>query len=280
MKDFFRHNGILILVIAVLLALITLVVTAFTGGVAAPISNAVNVITTPVRNGLNSLVNWVEGIYDYSFQYDQLLAENEQLKKRIAEMEEEIRQAESANTENDRFRNLLNFQTKHKEFQMEPATVTAAGASNWESTFTISKGTSSGVEPDDCVVDEYGNFVGIITEAGLNWSTVTTLIDTDIELGGLIGRTDGAAILEGDFTLMGQGRLKLSYLPENTQLVAGDEVLTSGKGGVYPSGLVVGAIESVHTDVSGMSRYAVVKPAADLDDLQQVFVIKAFDIVE
>ena len=81
MKDFFRHNGILILVIAVLLALITLVVTAFTGGVAAPISNAVNVITTPVRNGLNSLVNWVEGIYDYSFQYDQLLAENEQLKK-------------------------------------------------------------------------------------------------------------------------------------------------------------------------------------------------------
>ena len=178
------------------------------------------------------------------------------------------------------FVQILNFQTKHKEFQMEPATVTAAGASNWESTFTISKGTSSGVEPDDCVVDEYGNFVGIITEAGLNWSTVTTLIDTDIELGGLIGRTDGAAILEGDFTLMGQGRLKLSYLPENTQLVAGDEVLTSGKGGVYPSGLVVGAIESVHTDVSGMSRYAVVKPAADLDDLQQVFVIKAFDIVE
>lgn len=280
MKDFFRHNGILILVIAVLLALITLVVTAFTGGVAAPISNAVNVVTTPVRNGLNAFVTWVEGVYDYSFQYEALKEENAQLKLRIAEMEEEIRQAESANTENDRFRNLLNFQARHKDFEMEPATVTAVGASNWESVFTISKGTSSGVAPDDCVVDEYGNFVGIVTEAGLNWSTVTTLIDTDTELGGLIGRTDGAAILEGDFTLMGQGRLKLSYLPENTELVAGDEILTSGMGGVYPPGLVAGSIESVHTDSSGMSRYAVVKPAADLGDLQQVFVIKSFDIVE
>jgi len=79
---------------------------------------------------------------------------------------------------------------------------------------------------------------------------------------------------------MSQGRLKLSYLPENTELLAGDLVVTSGKGGVYPSGLVVGSIESIHTDPSGMSRYAVVAPRADLDHLIQVFVIKQFDIVD
>jgi rod shape-determining protein MreC len=67
---------------------------------------------------------------------------------------------------------------------------------------------------------------------------------------------------------------------ENTELLAGDVVVTSGKGGVYPSGLVIGSIESIHTDPSGMSRYAIVEPAARLDSVYEVFVIKQFDIVE
>ena len=79
---------------------------------------------------------------------------------------------------------------------------------------------------------------------------------------------------------MAEGKLKLSYLPSSAQLVSGDEVLTSGKGEVYPSGLVVGQVEGVFTDPSGQSRYAVVVPSADLEELIQVFIIKDFDIVE
>ena len=99
-------------------------------------------------------------------------------------------------------------------------------------------------------------------------------------MGGILARTDTAAILEGDFALMGEGKLKLSYLPENTDLVSGDEVLTSGRGGVYPAGLLVGTVDTVHTDDSGMTRYAIITPSANLNDLQQVFVITDFDIVE
>ena len=79
---------------------------------------------------------------------------------------------------------------------------------------------------------------------------------------------------------MSQGKLKLSYLPDGAQLVAGDEVVTSGKGDVFPSGLVVGTVEAVFTAPSGMNRYAVVEPDVDLDSLVEVFVIKSFDIVE
>ena len=115
---------------------------------------------------------------------------------------------------------------------------------------------------------------------GLNWSTVSTVLNTDIEMGGIVTRTYSAGILEGSFDLMSQGRLKLSYLPEDAQLVSGDEVVTSGKGDVYPSGLVVGQVEGVFTDPSGMTRYAVVLPDVKLDSLVEVFVIKDFDIVE
>jgi len=72
----------------------------------------------------------------------------------------------------------------------------------------------------------------------------------------------------------------LSYLPDEAQLVAGDEVLTSGNGDVYPAGLVVGQVESVFTDASGLTRYAIVTPEVKLDQLVEVFIIKEFDIVE
>lgn len=83
---------------------------------------------------------------------------------------------------------------------------------------------------------------------------------------------------------MSQGKLKLTYLPEGTQLLAGDTILTSGlrSGGTatYPSGLVVGYVEQMRSDDSNMNDYAILTPAAALDKLEQVFVIKSFDVVE
>ena len=118
---------------------------------------------------------------------------------------------------------------------------------NWESTLTLDKGSSADVEAGDCVITETGVLVGVVSKVGYNWSTVSTVIDTGIEMGGIVSRTYSAGILEGSFDLMSQGKLRLSYLPEGAQLVSGDEVLTSGRGDVYPSGLVVGQVEGVFT---------------------------------
>ena len=158
--------------------------------------------------------------------------------------------------------------------------VTARSASNWASTLTLSKGSAQGVAVDDCVVDEYWNLVGVVAEVGENWCTVRTLIDSDTEMGALISRTGGAAILEGDLALMGEGKLKLTFLPENSQLMSGDLVTTSGRGGVFPSGIVAGHVEEVRTDASGIGQYAVIVPETDLNSLKQVFIIKDFTIVE
>ena len=280
MKDFFRNNGALILVIAVLLAAITAVSSYVLQGVPNPLANVLGVITTPIRNGISSFAGWAEGIYNYSFQYDELQAENARLRKEIAELEAKAREGEADSKENERLRTLLGLRQKRREFDFESATVTAMTSSNWESTLTISKGSDFGVALNDCVVTETGALVGVVSEVGTNWATVSTIINTDIEMGGIVTRTYSAGVLEGDFSLMSQGLVKLNYLPEEAQLVAGDEVVTSGKGDVYPSGLVVGQVEGVFTDPSGMTRYAVVLPDVKLDSLVEVFVIKDFDIVE
>ena len=190
------------------------------------------------------------------------------------------REGEADSKENERLRELLELRPKNRSFDLESATVTARSSTNWSSTLTLSKGSDQGVAAGDCVVDSAWNLVGIIDTVGSNWSTMLTVVDANLEMGAFLSRTESIAILEGDFALMAEGKLKLTYLPENTELITGDLVLTSSMGGNYPSDLVVGSIESIHTDASGISRYAVIAPAADLDSLVQVFIIKDFDIVE
>ena len=280
MKDFLRHNGILILIIAVLLAAITAVASYALKGTANPLSNALGVVTTPIRNGVSSFVGWAEGVYNYSFRYQELEEENQRLRSQIAELEEKAREGEAASKENELLREALGLRAKRSDFVLESARVTARSTSNWASTLTLSKGSVQDVAAGDCVVDAAGNLVGIIDEVGSNYSVMITVVDANLQMGGIVSRTDSTAMLEGDFTLMQEGRLKMTYLPENTELLTGDLVLTSGLTGIYPSGLVVGAIESLHTDPSGMSRYAVLAPAADLDRLVEVFIIKEFAFVE
>ena len=279
MKDFLRQNGILLVIIALLLTILIGVGTAFMGGNADPLSNVVNTVTSPIRNGIAAAADWAEGVYNYVFRYGQIQEELASLRAQVAELEDQVREGQEAAKQNERLRELLDLQAKREDFVFESARVTGR-TSNWDSTLTLSKGSSDGVAVGNCVVTSTGLLVGVVSQVGLNWSTVSTIINTDIEIGGIVTRTYSAGVLEGDFALMGQGRLKLSYLPHSAQLVSGDEVLTSGKGDVYPSGLVVGQVEGVFTDPSGMTRYAVVVPDADLSSLVEVFVIKDFDIQE
>lgn len=279
MKKLFRSNGGLVVLIALLLAAITLVLSLILSG-ADPMADLVNIVTTPFRSAGAAVARWTESTFSERYRSDQLQSEVDRLRTEIAHMEEEVRQAHQAIEENENLRSLLKFQQRRRDLELENVTITARTLSNWESSVTVSKGSNYGLAKDQCVIDAYGNLVGIVGEVGYNWANVLTVVDTDIDMGGSVPRSDIAAVLEGDFALMAQNRLKLSYLPEHTQLASGDQVLTSGKGGVYPAGLVVGTVESVHDDPSGMTRYAVIAPSAELDQLQQVFVIKSFDIVE
>ena len=280
MKDFLRQNGILLLVIALLASILIGIFTFVLSGEADPLSNIVNTIAAPVRGGVAAAADWVEGAYAYVFRRGELEDELDALRRQVGELQEKVRQGEEASRENEQLRDLLGLQARRRDFVFEAGKVTAQSTANWESTLTLSKGSAAGIEAGDCVVTQTGVLVGVVAETGLNWSTVSTVIDTETEIGGIVTRTYSAGVLEGDFSLMNEGKLKLNYLPEGAQLVTGDEVLTSGRGEVFPSGLEVGRVEGVFTDPSGQTRYAVVTPSVALDSLIEVFVIKDFEIVE
>lgn len=278
MKRFLRENKVLLLVAALLLTAVLWILSSVLGG--SLLSAVVNLVATPFRSASGAIAGWVEERYDYAFRYEELLEELEALKIRNAELEAAAIAGEDARREADRLRDLLGLAERRSDFDMEAASIVMRTSSSWQATVTLDKGARQDVEQGDCVVDQYGNLVGVVQEVDFNSCLVATVVDAELELGGRVARTDADAMLEGDFTLMLEGRLKLSYLPEDTELIAGDQIVTSGVGLRYPAGLVVGAIRSIHTEADGLGRYAVVEPAADLDELRYVYIIKDFDIVE
>ena len=182
--------------------------------------------------------------------------------------------------ENERFRNILGFAEKHSDFVMETARIVSWSADNWGSSFTISKGLRNGIEVGDCVVNEYGALVGQISELGESSAVVRTLIDVDTSIGALVGADGSAAMLMGDYTLMRQGQVKVTWLTEGAQLFLEDDVLTSGSGGLIPQGIVIGSVASIQSEAGGQTEYGIIQPAVDLDTLVQVFIIKEFDVTE
>lgn len=274
MKNFLRKNGILLIIIAVLLAILLGIGVSVLGY--NPISGILNTLGTPFRAISTAITNWTEDQYDRAFRYEQLLAENEQLRQRMAELEEAARNGQDAIREAEQLRDLLGLSNERPELVYVDAAVTRRSSSNWSSDLTLNKGTRSGVAVDDCVIDQYGNVVGIVTEVGPNWSLVTTILDPKSELGGRIARIDDNVILEGDFTLMQEGKLKLSYLPADSKLVSGDQVATSGIGELYPEDLFIGTVRTLHTEPDGISRYAVVDPGADIENIRYVYIITDF----
>ena len=271
MKRFFQNNGGLLLIAAGLLAAVLALGAQILGF--DPLTSVLEVLATPFRTAPAAVANWGQERYDRAMRYEELAAENEALRQRVAELERDAIAGQDAARENERMKDLLGLHEARPELQYRDAAVVRGPSSNWSSDFTIDRGTSGGVDNGDCVIDQYGHLMGVVTQASPNSSRVTTILDPALELGGRVARTDENAILEGDFTLMQEGLLRLSFVPEEAKLVTGDRVTTSGLGGVYPPGLIVGTVRTLYVEEDGISRYAQVEPAADIDEVRYVYVI-------
>lgn len=278
MKDFFARHGLRILLAAAALAVVICVL-SYLSATSSLLRNAAGIVVSPFRAAFTAVENWVQDKRRYYADYTALAEENAALRRQIADMEEEVRRSKADREENALLRDLIGLREQRRDLVWESAYVLDRTSSNWTSSLTLNHGTDRGIAVQDCVVSAEGYLVGVVSEVGYNWCTVLTLIDTDTELGARIFRTDDIVVAEGDFSLMGEKRLKLSYLPTGTTLLGGDYVVTSGLGGYFPAGLAIGTVESVRAD-AGRDPYAVVAPLVDFDALSEVFVVTDFTVVD
>ncbi len=279
MNRLLTKYGVAILSIAVVIAVLLSAVTYFSAN-SSVFNNLVGTIAAPLRTVGTMISNQVDQWVQYFTDFDELKRENEQLKKELAELESAVRQAEFDSEENKRLRELLGLREQRRDLTFESALIIERDISNWSSVFTVNKGTIHDVAVGDCVVDSTGNLVGLVTEAGLNWSIVRTILDSESGVGAQVFRSGTDGVAQGDFSLMSEGLLSLSYLTSASDVMGGDLIVTSGLGDYLPSQIVIGYVEELRMNDDGLSRYAVIRPEMVLDSLTQVFIVTDFIIVD
>ncbi len=273
MRHFFSTRVRVVLILALLLAIGIGVASSLTN-MSIP-SMIVQGILTPIRSGANALTKQAERMYNYVFRYEALEAENAALKAELSEMQEDNRLADSISRENERLRELLELKELHDDYELVDTYVISRSSTDWNSTITIDKGTAYGIEVGMCAITANGEVVGLVTEAGANYCTVKTVLDSSLEISAVIASTGYSGMVIGGYSTGDQGRLRMNYLPGTAIIRNKDQVVTSGST-VYPRNLVLGTIIDAGVSDTGVSKYAVLDPAADIDNLEQVFVLTGF----
>jgi rod shape-determining protein MreC len=278
LKNIFSTRLIAAVIIIVIICLGVAVYTGATGN-ANPITEGIGMAFSPLQQGITRVAEIAGQGRAYFEGYDAIEQENAELKSRLRELEQNERDAQIMKDENDRLRAMLGIKERNTSFELELAEVIARSPGDWASTISLGKGSNNGIEIDDLVMTEDG-MVGYVSNVAPTYCDVTTVVDSNMQAGALITRTREVGVAEGDYALMKEGSLKLSYLEPDSDVVIGDTVETSGRGGVYPKGIMVGTVERVVTENNGISSYAVIKPFVDVSKVTNVLIIKDFEVTE
>ena len=273
MRNLFTSKIAIILVVALILA----IVLSIFGGISNknPLDLAVQGALTPFRAAATALTTMAEKYYGYMFRYEALAAENEVLKKQIAQMEDTARQAESVSRENQRLRKGMNLLETHEDYKLVDAYIIGWNSSDWENTLTINRGTNSGIQRNMCAVTENGEVVGLVTDVGINYAEVTTILDSTLEISGTIASSGYNGMVRGGYIDGHQTLLQMNYLPSAAIIRNKEQVVTSGST-VYPRGLIMGNVVDAGFEETGIAKFALLDPAAEINSLEQIFIITEY----
>ncbi len=274
MRYLFTKKVKIVLIVAVLLTAGLAVASNLLGTTIGDL--VVQAVLTPLRVGASALTDQAENIYDYIFKYEQLAAENAALREQLSQIQEDNRDAASIKRENDRLRELLELTKEHEDYELVDSYIIAWDSTDWAYSFTVNRGSRSGIKNGMCAITESGAVVGVVTEVGSNYSVITSVLDSSLDISATIASSGYSGIVRGSYASGQVGMLRMDYLSSAAVVRNNDQVVTAGST-VYPRNLILGNIVDWAMTDNGMAKYAILKPAADLDALEQVFILTNFD---
>ncbi len=229
-------------------------------------------LVAPVQGVFQRLTRTVDNTFATVKEYRLLLEENAALKKELANAATLEARLLELRQENHRLREMLGFKEK-TGYSLIPAEVIGRDASSWFQTMTINRGSYHGVEKNMAVVTSDGLVGNILSVSRLS-SQVLLLTDSRPAVSALVQRSrepGEVGVVESAPGL--PGYLKMINLPREANIQPGDRIISSGLGGVFPKGLVIGYVLETGDDEYGILQYALLRPAANFNRLEEVFVV-------
>ena len=237
--------------------------------------NIVGTVTMPIRWVATVVGNAFEGFGKYFGNMKALNEENLALIDENAALKEQLQNAELIEKENERLRDYLDMKNQYPSFTFEEGMVISHSSGNYITNFTLNRGTLHGIQKGMPVVTKDG-IVGYVVEVGLNWSMVSTLIETATSVGAYIPRSEVVGIVSGDYSMRQEGTCKIGYIDASADVVVGDTVYSSGTGSVYPADLKIGTVTAIDVDEYNRTLVATVTPAVDFSELKWVMIITGY----
>ncbi|KUH56940.1 rod shape-determining protein MreC [Megasphaera sp. DJF_B143] len=262
-----------IIVVLVLFIIIAVVGWAWRQRDSLPfITKPLQIVAAPFEYGASRIMDTLSStfhIVDISLknriEWESLEKENAELKERSVDYDEIL-------AENKRYRELLDFKAAHRQFNVRAGSVISRDYGTWSNTIVIDIGSEDGIEENMAVVTPAG-VVGFISDVYPHSSRVQLLTDPRTSIGAIVQRPESrvSSVVRGNGNVPTEPQFV--NIAKDADILEGDTLVTSGFGSIYPKGLYIGTIVSIHQDDNDFVKYAVIRPGVDFSKLEEVFVI-------
>ncbi len=270
MKKPGKKNTIIILCITVVV-LIVAGISFKTGNTA--VSNVTGTVFSPLQKLTAVTVNGTKHFFVNLFSSGKNANENRELKTEILELQSQIRMLEGYKTENERLHGLLELKERQTNLEYVGANIIARDSSEFHNTITIDKGSKDGIKKNAVVIVPEG-LVGVVYEVGYNYSKVKTIYDSECSVGAICLRSGDMGIVESSATQALNGKCSMNYIDKSAKTVVGDMIETSGTGGVFPRGILIGKVVEIKEDARNLTLSATIESSVNINNIDTVLVSK------
>lgn len=261
------------LLILSIICILLMGLSLITDGINGPLRTIADYTIVPMQKGMNTLGVWMSDRTQNLETIHELQSENESLQKKIDELTITNNQLQQQKFELERLQELYQLDQTYADYKKVGARVTAKDTGNWFSSFIIDKGEKDGITVDMNVIAGTG-LVGIITETGPHWARVRSIIDDVSNVSASILSTSDNCIVNGDLTLVKEGKIRFEQLPNNgKEIKSGEQIVTSHISSKYLQGILIGYTSEVNVDSNNLTRSGYLTPAVDFQNLQEVLII-------
>ncbi len=252
------------------------VIAVATNGSSSPVTDAVGTIFSPLQK-LSSIVaqkvNFLEDSFASAGSYKK---EVERLQQKIAEYESQLADYNDMQHKLQSYETMLGVKENNPDFSLQRASVIGTDSADMFTSLIIDKGSNDDVSENDPVV--YGSYVvGIVKKVHPSYSVVETILSPDVNISAIESKTRETAYLTTTIEQSQNGHCVLSGLSRTTSVTPGGLILTSGIGGTYPKGLIIGTVSEVSESKYDLSNYAIVEPGVNVKEIEDLFVITDFE---
>ena len=276
MKDFFDTWKFKILVIVAVFLVGIMAYAGANGRLTAAPQELLSVVLTPLQKVTSALSGGAASVWEKYTSIDDVTDRNEQLEAENAELRQQMVDYDRIKAENDAYKALARIQDTNSEASYVSAFVIGRDPLDEFGGFTLDQGSTDGVAVNDAIISDRGYLLGVVVEVDATSCKVMTILHPSFNAAGVISRTRENGIITGSADYAADGQCVLTNLDRATEARKGDQVITTGLGGVFPANLLVGTVQEVVPEQSGKSSSAVILPGADPRTVKHVFIVTEY----